>query len=263
MPFAAPHACKCGRIIPAGKECPHCNRDRRRRADANRPNARQRGYDSKWDKARATFLSHRPHCNMCGKPASVVDHVIPHRGDQGLFWDKNNWQSLCVTCHSSSKQRQERVSPAAQARAHPFIARKPRIPVTIVCGPVGAGKSTYVAQHAGPNDIVIDLDVIRARLARVGVHDVAAGSTAAALDERNRILKSLADDITHDKAWFIVSAPDPKDRETWAKKLNGNAVVIDTPIEECIQRIRADPSRRGQWDRMEKLAREWWEKQNV
>ena len=29
----------------------------------------------------------------------VVDHIIPHRGDQKLFWDQNNWQSLCKSCH--------------------------------------------------------------------------------------------------------------------------------------------------------------------
>ncbi|WP_456297628.1 HNH endonuclease signature motif containing protein [Kineothrix alysoides] len=31
--------------------------------------------------------------------ATVVDHVIPHRGDPILFWDKRNWQPLCKTCH--------------------------------------------------------------------------------------------------------------------------------------------------------------------
>ena len=32
-------------------------------------------------------------------PATVVDHVIPHRGDQKLFWDEDNWQALCKSCH--------------------------------------------------------------------------------------------------------------------------------------------------------------------
>ena len=33
--------------------------------------------------------------------AQVVDHIVPHRGDKELFWDKNNWQALCFSCHSS------------------------------------------------------------------------------------------------------------------------------------------------------------------
>ncbi|MEO4040348.1 HNH endonuclease signature motif containing protein [Hoeflea sp. CAU 1731] len=44
---------------------------------------------------------------MCGKPAKVVDHIIPHKGDRKLFWDRSNWQPLCTPCHSSKKQRQE------------------------------------------------------------------------------------------------------------------------------------------------------------
>ena len=32
-------------------------------------------------------------------PAIVVDHIIPHRGNQRLFWDMKNWQPLCKDCH--------------------------------------------------------------------------------------------------------------------------------------------------------------------
>jgi 5-methylcytosine-specific restriction endonuclease McrA len=39
--------------------------------------------------------------------ASVVDHKIPHRGDQVLFWSEDNWQPLCKRCHDSVKQTEE------------------------------------------------------------------------------------------------------------------------------------------------------------
>ena len=50
------------------------------------------------------FLKQHPLCAFCqaeGKivPATVVDHIIPHRGDQRLFWDQTNWESLCKECH--------------------------------------------------------------------------------------------------------------------------------------------------------------------
>jgi 5-methylcytosine-specific restriction protein A len=32
-------------------------------------------------------------------PATAVDHIQPHRGDYELFWDSDNWQPLCATCH--------------------------------------------------------------------------------------------------------------------------------------------------------------------
>ena len=40
-------------------------------------------------------------------PATVVDHIKRHGGNQSLFWDKANWQSLCGPHHNSTKQRAE------------------------------------------------------------------------------------------------------------------------------------------------------------
>ncbi|WP_342617210.1 HNH endonuclease signature motif containing protein [Rhodoferax sp. GW822-FHT02A01] len=72
----------------------------------------QRGYGYKWQKAREAFLYANPLCKMCQDEgqitaASIVDHKEPHRGDQKLFWDERNWQSLCTHHHSSQKQREE------------------------------------------------------------------------------------------------------------------------------------------------------------
>ncbi|OXE36919.1 MAG: HNH endonuclease [Phenylobacterium zucineum] len=79
----------------------------------SRKSASERGYDSRWQKARDTYLKSHPLCVMCHAdgeltPAKVVDHVIPHRGDQKLFWDTANWQALCKRCHDSDKQRLEK-----------------------------------------------------------------------------------------------------------------------------------------------------------
>jgi 5-methylcytosine-specific restriction protein A len=37
----------------------------------------------------------------------VVDHIIPHKGDKDLFWDSNNWQPLCKTCHDEKTARED------------------------------------------------------------------------------------------------------------------------------------------------------------
>jgi 5-methylcytosine-specific restriction protein A len=77
-----------------------------------RVSARERGYTHRWEMARARFLRSHPMCVMCEaqgrvEVATVVDHIIPHRGDQELFWRESNWQALCATHHNSHKQRQE------------------------------------------------------------------------------------------------------------------------------------------------------------
>ena len=73
-------------------------------SDRLRGGADARGYNAQWRKARALFLRQHPLCVECRKegkltPATVVDHIIPHRGDQRLFWDQSNWQSLCKRHH--------------------------------------------------------------------------------------------------------------------------------------------------------------------
>ncbi len=88
-------------------------RERNREYDQRRGSARERGYNARWQKARATYLQRNPLCVMCQKegrvtPATVIDHRIPHKGDQQLFWDTGNWQALCKPHHDRDKQREER-----------------------------------------------------------------------------------------------------------------------------------------------------------
>lgn len=48
-------------------------------------------------------------CGVVGQSSDLVaDHVIPHRGERDLFFDLNNLQCLCVTCHNRVKQSEER-----------------------------------------------------------------------------------------------------------------------------------------------------------
>ena len=78
----------------------------------NRKSSYERGYTHKWRAARLRFLRDHPICSYCYakgyvKEATVVDHIVPHRGDTALFWDRSNWQALCKHCHDSVKQREE------------------------------------------------------------------------------------------------------------------------------------------------------------
>ncbi|KTC55946.1 HNH endonuclease [Pseudomonas putida] len=75
----------------------------------------QRGYNYKWQKARERYLNSNPLCVYCQQigrvtAASIVDHIVAHRGDMVLFWDQTNWQSLCKPCHDSVKQAEEAAS---------------------------------------------------------------------------------------------------------------------------------------------------------
>lgn len=88
---------------------------------------------ARWLRMRASQLSRHPLCvlclcgvcehkekvqgrkihgrlSVCITEATVVDHVVPHRGDALRFWDHQNLQSLCANCHSKLKQLREQHS---------------------------------------------------------------------------------------------------------------------------------------------------------
>ena len=91
--------------------------------------------DAPREKPGLGFLSKHPLCVTCrdiGRivAAEVVDHIIPHRGDRKLFWDRSNWQSLCSRCHNGLKQRQE---PEGIMGASVLIAGQPSSPLYLGC----------------------------------------------------------------------------------------------------------------------------------
>jgi 5-methylcytosine-specific restriction protein A len=86
--------------------------------DTHKPKAQQRispskrGYTREWDKQSKLFLAEHPWCTECLKHgkrelATETDHIIPHKGNMILFWDKNNWQGLCHWCHSQKTAKED------------------------------------------------------------------------------------------------------------------------------------------------------------
>lgn len=79
---------------------------------ANAASSSARGYTYEWQRARMAFLDEHPLCVIrgdgCTYAATVVDHIVPHRGNRRIFWDRSNWQSVCTHCHNAHKQRIER-----------------------------------------------------------------------------------------------------------------------------------------------------------
>lgn len=94
----------CSVLIDCAGLCETHTRLMQKQVDSKRGSAHQRGYTSRWQKARETYLQRNPLCKSHEAKgviveATIVDHIIPHKGDQKLFWDTSNWQSLCKTCH--------------------------------------------------------------------------------------------------------------------------------------------------------------------
>ena len=100
---------------------PDCRRDgngggnhMRRNSRSEAGQAWQHLYKTgRWQRLRRVHLTSSPLCVMCledGRiePATVVDHIKRHGGDEAKFFDSDNLQSLCSTHHNSVKQSEER-----------------------------------------------------------------------------------------------------------------------------------------------------------
>ena len=84
-----------------------------------------RGYGSRWQRYRRSFLAQYPLCGMAPEDAPAtqdslcaargfytsakdVDHIRPHRGpDDPLFWLATNHRALCVSCHRAKTRREQ------------------------------------------------------------------------------------------------------------------------------------------------------------
>ena len=109
MPRKPPHPCNAPgcREVTHERFCAAHTQAERRRIDRERGGSTKRGYGSRWQRARRVYLAEHPWCVLvrddrpCGEPSTVVDHIVPHRGDPVLFWDETNWQATCKPCHDA------------------------------------------------------------------------------------------------------------------------------------------------------------------
>jgi predicted kinase/5-methylcytosine-specific restriction endonuclease McrA len=222
---------------------------------------------------RARQLEQKPICEACGRaPATVAHHKRQHSGSWELFVDPNNLESVCKPCHDGAIQRGERagnytneidlnqdVSIASNVLFPKTLARS-AIPIAVVSGAPGSGKSHYVARHKRPGEIVINIDVIVAELAGTPIrsNETKKFYLQPAMIERNRRLNALARERQAARAWFIIGAPNAGERGRWATALGAEVIVIETPADECMARIYRDPNRVPIADELAQAAIEWW-----
>jgi 5-methylcytosine-specific restriction protein A len=97
----------CGSTVAGRGHCPTHARLR----DTGRANAEVRRlyHTTRWRRLRTALLQEEPLCRTCQaggqvEPATDVDHVQPHDGDLMRFWQWDNLQPLCATCHSRKTQ---------------------------------------------------------------------------------------------------------------------------------------------------------------
>ena len=99
----------CPELTIDGGRCPRHTREANRGYDQRRGTAKQRGYDSTWERVRLIVLA-RDHylCRECIRGGYVnsvamlapVDHIIPISQRPDLRLALSNLETLCHHCHA-------------------------------------------------------------------------------------------------------------------------------------------------------------------
>ena len=152
-------------------------------------------------------------------PATVVDHVVPHTGDSGLFWDVDNWQSLCKSCHDTKTWYETTKSPYLPKNIRPKSKD-----ITLLFGAPCSGRHDWADKQ---DATIISIERIKDTIG----HEHHKIPTCIAT--RNKLIETKPNRVI-----IIEQLPNQKHRADWIGKLKAKSVMMITPQHECIRRLR-------------------------
>ncbi len=184
-------------------------------------------------------------------PARNTHHIISVEINLALALREDNCAALCTGCHSMI----ERMERAGQSTRRLFVNGI----VTVLCGPPGSGKSTYVSKHKLPGDIIIDVDALMRALTGMDAHGNNMAALPLVLAAKESIIQSIqSNGIRGANAWLTTLAPIPDERRELKRRLNAKIIVFSISRETCLQRIIGDRTRDAREGEWVGLIDQWW-----
>lgn len=195
------------------------------RSSANRGRL-PRVYDHAWRVVREKILDRDGHvCQIegpsCTVAATEVDHIIPVDAG-GARLNPLNLRAACRACNAGR---------ASTMKAQEGW-RRAGTQITLVMGPPGAGKTTYVAERAGPSDLVVDYDQLAVALGAGSshgadhLHDVTRAARAAVLRSLRRGEAGVG------RAWIVSANPNAEQMFP-----HHDLVVVDPGREKVLEQV--------------------------
>ncbi|WP_425539434.1 HNH endonuclease [Microaceticoccus formicicus] len=191
--------------------------------------------------------------------ADHVHHINPVETHSDLRWENDNLISLCLSCHNKMHHRADRrltrLGRWYQRIYQTVKGNKKMTEIRFVIGPPCSGKSTYVKEHKGRNDIVYDLDEIVKAITLNELHDKNPKAIEYALDIRHLILTKLETETEFDTAWII--STEMKDRFYDYYLYKPQIIKMPASQTECLYRLHKNPDGRNV-EETEKVIRDYF-----
>lgn len=218
-----------------------------RQLSVDKTATRREGGRARQAKRLRLWLERGQCCAACGRfvehPGGYqLDHITPLSA--GGSNDDVNLQLLCVEffmgvalgCHAEKTLAEQ--GGKVRVALYPDWLPTPSVPVHLVFGPPGSGKTTYAREQAAGKD-VLDLDELAARMFRQPIYAATKDQTMLAIRARNKSLANL-----QRETWVVLTGTKPSARDWWVKKLRPVDVhVMETDEQTCLARIAADDRR--------------------
>lgn len=133
--------------------------------------------------------------------------------------------------------------------------------VTIVAGPPGAGKTTWVQQRMKWGDLIVDVDALFSALSALPWYEKPGELLPFVIEARDAVISLLQRRPNNVRAaWIITSEPSPSERAKLAQRIQAHAIVVlTTSATECLKRIANDERRAASAIAWSDVIHRWWE----
>lgn len=193
-------------------------------------------------------------CEYCHKPIIKQYDIIGHHKEE-LTEDNVNNYTISLNPDNVA---------LVHARCHNYIHNKlgySRRQIYLVYGSPMAGKSTYVREAMCEGDLVIDMDSIWMAISGCDRYVKPNRLKPIAFKVRDTMLDAAKYRLGRwNNAYIIGGYPLASERERLCNELGAREIFIDTPKDECIDRLMADQSR--DHDEWLVYINDWWIKHN-
>ena len=235
---------------------------------------REQFYKSKqWDAFRKLIIVQNTdkdgfiHCSECGKPIlRKYDLIIHHKielneanvNDANVALNPDNVEVICFRCHNKVHDRFTAGHAPSNTAPRPAVQKK----VFVVWGSPAAGKTTFVHEEAGTDDLIVDMDDIWEMVSNGGRYSKPGALKSVVFEIRDK----LYDIVKYrsgrwQNAYIITGSPMLGDRERLQQRVGATEMIhIDTDRSECLRRVRAKGLDDEQLQRWIRYIDEYWEK---